>query len=559
MARTDDASQIAKVRKRCRSSIFWTAWYICEFRDISFILHFAIAAWFHKWYDKGQRWFLILIPRGHFKTSLMNQAFIIHRLIKDPNTTILLVMHNLDEAKKKGRKIRHVIMSKPMRTYFPELVPASWNAMGTQTEFGVNRTRERSEAGVTLAGVATGLVGGHYDIIIIDDGIDLKASNSEAVMQNAVGFFEAVPPLRESEDTMILVIGTLWPGGEAGYYEKLLRNKLFKKIVLGCYIDDRWGEFLAEVGIKMPAKESKYNKKRILEDNLDIAWEAGSPIFPEWRTMQILSDDLEVMGSYKFAHQMLNTMISEGQQLFKREYFVQYSQVWRGGTLPTAMSVGGVMYPWVHGKTFVAMDPTGGIKKDSDTCGISAWWYHPTMRLAFLLEYFEEAGVKPKGQLEKLYEIGCRWDAYVLIIESGAMQVWAEEWMKHHMVEQGRIFRLHGFQTKGAAKGRRILDRVQPFAENRQLHVLYPEHEGFVDHMVSLNIDLMGEVAGQSPALADTMPMVCEWWQPGRNKEPAPPTGVRDETLAENIRKATKKTEVRYGLQRRTGRKYRYG
>ena len=557
--RTDDAAQIEKVRARCRKSLFWTAWYICEFRDISFVLHFAIAAWFHKLYDEGQRWFLLLIPRGHFKTSLMNQAFIVHRLIRDPNTTILLVMHNMDEAISKGGKIRHVIMSEPMRTYFPELVPETWNALGTQKKFSVNRTRERSEKSVTLAGVATGLVGGHYDIIIIDDGIDLKASSSEQVMQNAVNFFQAVPPLRESENTMILVIGTLWPGGEMGYYEKLLKNKLFKKVVLGCYIDDRLYEFLADVGMKLPDKGDQYTKDRVLEDNQDIAWEEGSPIFPEWRTIKSLADDLEVMGEYKFAHQMLNLMRSEGKQLFKREYFIQYHQVWKTATKqPSAISINEVLYPWPHGRVYVAMDPTGGIKKDSDTCGISAWWYHSRMRFACLLEYFEESGVKPKGQLEKIVEIGTRWNAYILIIEGGAMQVWAEEWLKHHMVEQGKTFRLHGFKTKGVAKGHRILDRVEPFAANHQLHVLYPEHEPFVDHMVNLNIDVFGEVAGQSPALADTMPMVCEWWEPGRNKEPAPRDVVRDETFAENQAKAAKKT-VRYGLQRRTGRKYRYG
>jgi len=554
-----DAKKIEKVRSRCEKSIFWTAWYICGFRDLSFVLHFAISSWFTKWLDQGHRWFLLLIPRGHFKTSLMNQAFIVHTLIKDPNKTILLVMHNLDEAKKKGRMIRYILMSEAMRTYFPELVPESMTKLGTQTEFSVIRTRERSESSVTLAGVATGLVGGHYDIIIIDDGIDFKATNSEAVMTNAVDFFEAIPPLFENENAIVLVIGTLWPGGDKGFYEKLLANPLFKKVVLGCYIDDRLGEFLAEVNMKLPELDGDYTQERVKKQNLEIAWKEGSPIFPERRTMKTLAQDLAIMGSYKFSHQMLNTLISEGQQLFFREDFLEYSQIWRAGSKnPRAMSLDGVIYPWSHGFKTVAMDPTGGIHKDSDTCGITSWWWHQRQRFGCMYKWFEESGLRPKDQLVKFYDMAVEIDADLMIIESGAMQVWAEEWLKVLFVERGRSFRLVPFKTRGIAKGRRILDRVQPYAANHQLYVLQPEHQHFVDHMVKLNISVFGEVAGQSPALADTMPMHCEWWQPGREKDVAQLGIVREEDEAENARKA-KRTDVRYGLSRRTGRKFRYG
>jgi len=551
---TGDDATVAKVRARCQKSIFWTAWYICEFRDISIVLHFAVCLWFQRNYAKGRRWFLLLIPRGHFKTSVMDQAFIVHELIKDPNQTILLVMHNLDEAKKKGRKIRSVLLGRPMKTYFPERVPADAKKLGTTTEFSVIRTTERSEASVTLAGIQTGLVGGHYDKILIDDGIEFKAANSEATMAMAVEFLEALDPLFESEDSLLLIIGTLWPGGEKGWYEQLLADPDYCKLVLGCYINDVFMEFIDEMGIKLPDPDSDYTQTRILEANRDLVWQMGQPIFPERRTMKGLEKTLSKMKPYKFAHQMLNVLVAEGSRKFKREDFLAADLHWSTGG-PRAISIDGVTYPYKLGNVTTAMDPIGGLNKDSDHCGISTFWWHQTLRFAVLLDYFHDSGIEPMDQIKKFYEQACKWNADIMIPESGSMQVWVESWLKNYMVEQERYFRVEPYSTRGVTKGRRILDGFHPYVANHQVFVLYPEHEEFVAHMVGLNIAPDGTVMGSSPALADTCAMHSIWWEPGgRPKPQRDHDSVVDEDEFENARKRRRGNgRVRYGLVRRTG------
>jgi len=546
---------IDKVRERCLRSIFWTAWYICGFRDISVVLHYAIAAWFQKHYNAGERWFLILVPRGHFKTSLMNQAFIVHSLIRNPNTRILMVMHNLDEAKKKGRLIRSILMSREMRTYFPELVPSDAAKLGTQTEFSVVRTVEKSEASVTLAGVQTGLAGGHYDIIIIDDGIEFKAANSEATMAMAVNFYEALDPLFEDESSLLLIIGTLWPGGEKGFYEQLLKDDDFKKLVLGCYIDDRFYEWIADSGIELPKRESEYTATRVLEANRDFVWEPGQPIFPERRTMQGLAKTLSKMKPYKFAHQMLNTLVSEGQRRFERKDFLA-AKIHHSLTGPRAITISDIPYPYKLGTVTVAMDPTGGINKDSDDCGITAFWWHPTLRFAVLLEYFEQAGIDPKSQIERFLDMGAKWNADILIPESGSMQVWVESWLKNLMAERNQFFRVEPYSTRGVTKGRRILDGFHPYVANHQVFVVYPEHEEFVDRLVGLNIAPDGTVMGSSPALADTCAMHSEWWEPGSSlADRRDRNSVLDEDEFANARRRRMdEKRPRYGLVRRTSR-----
>lgn len=550
-----DQATVAKVRDRCQKSVFWTAWYICGFRDISIVLHWAVTEWFERMYAKGHRWFLLMIPRGHFKTSVMDQAFVVHTLIKDPNKTILLVMHNLEEARKKGRKIRHILMSREMKTYFPERVPADANKLGTQTEFSVIRTIERSESSVTLAGVQTGLTGGHYDIIIVDDGIEFKAANSEATMAMAVEFLQALDPLFESEDSLLLIIGTLWPGGENGWYETILRDPDFIKMVLGCYIDERFHQVIHEAQISLPAPDSEYVKTRVLEENRELIWQPGQPIFPERRTMDGLEKTRSKMGDYKFAHQMLNILLAEGSRKFKREDFLA-ANLHMGIGGPRAVSIDEVPYPYKLGIVTVAMDPIGGMNKDSDHCGISAFWWHKTLRFGVLLDFFHEKDVDPKEQIERFYDMACKWNADIMIPESGSMQVWVEAWLNNLMIEKERKFRVVPYKTGGVRKGFRILDGFHPYVANHQVFVLYPEHEEFVSHMVGLNIAADGTVMGSSPALADTCAMHAQYWEPGSPpKSQRDRNSVVDEDEFENARRRRGGNQhVRYGLMRRTSR-----
>jgi hypothetical protein len=253
---------------------------------------------------------------------------------------------------------------------------------------------------------------------------------------------------------------------------------------------------------------------------------------------------------------MLNVLISAGKQKFRREDFLAGS-VHHGLSGPRSISIQNVEYPYNLGTVTVAMDPTGGINKDSDTCGISAFWWHPTLRFAMLLDFFNKEGVDPKTQLETLYEMGAKWNADILITESGSMQVWVESWLKDLMTDKQEYFRLHPYHTRGVTKGRRILDAFQPYVANHQVFVVYPEHEAFVDHMVSLNIAPDGTVLGSSPALADTCAMHAEWWEPGVSISDAGlQTNVVDEDEFENARRQYGAKRTRYGLMRRTSRGY---
>jgi len=524
---TPERERIELIRERCKASLFWTAWYLCDFNKISIVLHYSLWLWYQKGIEAGHKQFLCLIPRGHFKTSFFNIAGAVFDIINDPNIRILIVMHNLDEAKKKGRKLKSVLRSKAMRTYFPELIPEG--EMGTTTEFSVIRPIEFPEATITLAGMASGLVGGHYDKIVIDDGVEFKAAQSATVMETRVEFLRSISPLFEDENSILFIIGTLWPGGGEGYYEGILNDEEFYKLVLGCYVDERWDEFLTSLEIELPAEDSDYVQEKVLEVNRPTAWQTGQPIFPERRTMAGLARDLSKMKSFLFSHQMLNVLLDEGSRRFHREDFRKYTMQWSTRGKPEALYVEGVGYPYSRCVITVAMDPTGGVNSESDWCGITACAWLPPMKMGFLLDFYHEQSPDPKMQIETMLDMGEKWNADFLIPEAGSMQVWVGYWLKQQMQLRKKMFRVKPFTPGGVRKGKRILDRFHPYVASHEFFVQYPEHEAVVDHLVSLNIAPDGTVIGDSPAMADTFPMHVEWWKATDQDRSLDPNRVWDD------------------------------
>ena len=386
-----------RVRERCESSLFWTAWYICGYDKLSIVLHYALASLFEKRLAEGHRRFLTLIPRGHFKTSLLTIAWIVHLIIKDPNVKILLVMHSVTEATKKGRKIKSILLSDAMRHYFPERVPPNTNdTVWSATEFTVPRTVEHPEATVTLAGAATGVTGGHYHVIVLDDLVDHKASNSAATMAAAVDFYEAVDPLFEDESSILSGIGTLWPGGPRGFYERQLANETITKVVLGWQVDERWDEFLEAAGVKTPGPE--YIEANVLEPNRELAWQPGQPILPELRTIDGMALTLKSMGSFKFAHQYLNVIQDTAERKFNRSDLPGYDMRFDEHGRPDHVALGAVKTPLSRLFITTAMDPTGGRSKSDDAAITTFGWHQPT-ETAFLLDYWQSDHPSPKEQI----------------------------------------------------------------------------------------------------------------------------------------------------------------
>ena len=143
---------------------------------------------------------LILAPRGHGKSTICTVAYSLWKLLRNPDTRILIVSNTAEQADALAGEIRlQTETNVTLRTLFGDLRDGAWRA-GRFTIAG--RTRICKEASVTSTGVEGAIVSRHYEIIILDDIVDEENSQSPHAREKLKTWYAKV------------LLPCLEPGGE---------------------------------------------------------------------------------------------------------------------------------------------------------------------------------------------------------------------------------------------------------------------------------------------------------------------------------------------------------
>ena len=477
-----------EVKQRMKDSLFWCGFLLCGFDQLSKTLHLPLCDWFQQKLQDERLYFLIMLPRGHFKTTLFSQAYMVWRLINNPELRLLFTMSSTREAQKKLEVVKGIIRSEMFGHFFPELVPEISRVRWSATEMEIVRSSNWDAASITAMGVDSRKVGGHYDEHIFDDLVDEKAPESEERIQNAIRFLGRSNPL--FVDRRIgrrLVIGTLWPGG---FYEPLMEDDGYERLILGCRADDRYERWLAEMGYEPYV-------------------ERGTPIFPERETEETLERCLKDMGPRDFSHQMDNVLIEEGMQPFKESDCLQYTK-----GIDNSVAVDSVEYPVSAMYITVSVDPSVSESKGSDESGITVCGYMRNVGLAFVLEAW--AGrVLQYDLAHKVLDLAEKWGADTIIIEDVAYQKTFKQYLREKMLERNCHFSITPIHPGPKSKAARILNALQPFIRNHQ--VFFGPDEGNRKLIYELSrvqyVNEKAVIAGRSPNLADSLAYHVGFWR----------------------------------------------
>lgn len=157
---------------------------------------------------------LLLVPRGHFKTTIGTKGRAIQWAIRNPNERILIVSATTTNAERFLRQIRHVFEANPLfRWLYPEVIPDFSKVPWSNREASIRRTVELSEPTFDTAGIGTALPSRHYTKIIKDDPVNDKNSNTQELMDQVIEWDASTIPLFDSPEDPSneeLVIGTPW-------------------------------------------------------------------------------------------------------------------------------------------------------------------------------------------------------------------------------------------------------------------------------------------------------------------------------------------------------------
>src|SRR5690606_1714515 len=178
-------------------------------------------------------------PRGTGKSTIVAQAYVLQRILNDPDTAILICNEKLENAQTFLTAIKHQFEHNELfRALFPELIHPDLNKVKwNETEINVNgvpyalqdgtplrvRTTGRKEPTIRCQGVGAALASQHPDFVLVDDMLSREATENarrgDGQIVKAVNRWvtQLVPLLNHGYQPFpeICFLGTRWFRGDS--------------------------------------------------------------------------------------------------------------------------------------------------------------------------------------------------------------------------------------------------------------------------------------------------------------------------------------------------------
>lgn len=254
---------------------------------------------------------LMLLPRGHLKTSLGTIGYSTQQIIKNPNIRILLLNGTWQLAVDSLSEIKKNLTSCPM------ILELYGDLTQNNTEWSQDRiTLQRTDTNIKgptvwAAGIDSNLIGSHPDLIIMDDIVTRENTETiEQIDKVKLRYKDAIDLLEPGGQ--LLIFGTRYTYNDfySWIIEKQSEHKNFLMMIKRAYIGD-------------------------LQEGQDF-----QALWPEKFTREELLVRLEEKGPYEFHSQYNNDPVSVGDADFKQEWFKYYDpEDYRGSKMNTVMAV----------------------------------------------------------------------------------------------------------------------------------------------------------------------------------------------------------------------------
>jgi len=290
IAETGKAEDLyAELREKSDASLYYFVKVVCGYRDLTEDFHLPFCARIED--DEEFQKAGYLLPRAHFKSTILTKMGSLWFYLRDHEERILIVGESDTVAKKNLIDIKwHVLNNQMLRWLYPELkLVDPGSTKWTDAEILLPRQGTYDEPSITCDGIGARRTGFHYTRIIYDDPIGDKAAASEAVMDAAWEWIEYAPgllhdPIKSKERW----VGTRWKHGTGDVYGRAM--------------------------VAMP--NINWYVRSAIEDE--------KPVFPQRFTLPILADIRFREKDYKFNCQYMNNPTSPGGADFEASWIQEY-------------------------------------------------------------------------------------------------------------------------------------------------------------------------------------------------------------------------------------------
>jgi len=224
-----------------------------------------------------------LWPRGHLKSTVITVGSSLYEIANNPDTRIFIGNAVLSNAKSFLREIKgHLEHNQKLIDIIGD--QKNKDDKWTETEIIIKgRTKNLKEPTIQVAGVGQSLVSQHYDLMILDDLVNVENVNTPELIQKTIDWYKMALSLLEP-DGKLIIIGTRYHFAD-----------LYGFLIDKYSNDPRWHIEVHQI----------YDDK-------------GDPIFPEKFKPQYIQELREDQGSFIFSCQYLNKPVDDENSKFKK-------------------------------------------------------------------------------------------------------------------------------------------------------------------------------------------------------------------------------------------------
>lgn len=495
--------QIAHLRKRAKTDLFFLAYGILEYDLLSEKLHGHYIRWLRK--NWGERYRMTLFPRDHYKStvntisdsiqmSLPNDAGVqVHPYSLGPNIKMLLSHENRESASRFLFEIMEAFRAKPlMLALFPDCIPSTKNGQRmNKWELDLPRDEHHKEPTFDTIGAGGAAQGRHFNWIKMDDLVGEDARDSETVMKRVLQWFDNVNALltRLRIDGWDL-IGTRWAATDVYSHAVKMYGVKKSRSVLNAYFPD--------------------DIERMHEGELVVyargALEAGQPIFPEEFDLKDLNRIRQ--NQRVWAAQYANNPRASDLTEFDPQW-LKYYNVGANGRI-TVFAGESSWSVNIHDLDRVIMiDPSVGETDKADEWGIVVTGTDKNMNI-YVLEAYKKRMNPPEG-IDEMFRLYTKWNPRLLSIESVAFSAMLKYWFQEKCQQLGVHPSIYDYKpgSKRSKEGR--IRGLASYAAAGQIYILEGMHQ--------LRDEWEWFPLGDSQHILDAFAQGPEIWSPGLREE----------------------------------------
>lgn len=196
---------IAHLRYMCRTNLKFLCKEILGMDKWDDVLHDDLQ----NFLEKSGTHKLILVPRGHLKSSIVTVGWTIQQILIDPNETILIRNAVWDLSREFLKQISNYLKSEMLTMIFGEFCLPNSTWTKEVIEIAQKTDLVDRQPTITTAGLETALTGRHFKLILDDDLVGQQNVTTKEQSQKVIQVYGDSENLLNAGGRHV-IIGTRW-------------------------------------------------------------------------------------------------------------------------------------------------------------------------------------------------------------------------------------------------------------------------------------------------------------------------------------------------------------